>query len=205
MQEQEYVSFHGTEKSIAYAKINYNPSNIIVTTYQMELQKGLRYRSQRRGVKAKLPGSLGYGFYTFIKTKQVTKDFISRQVSEYKIIKVCSKFEDDQVLDFNSQETREQFHAFRTEFLKRSEKIIEIFGNHTNNYKQHVMDGLVIENFIEALSKNKNKVTKAVVAWTFTPCDDKSENIKFVSFIPNGLELCIRDKERIISLEEGDV
>ncbi|WP_242327832.1 hypothetical protein [Enterococcus avium] len=202
---QEYISFHGTDKSVANEKIKFSPDNILITTYRSEVEKGIKYRNQKSKSKPKPPGSLGYGFYTFVYSEQIAKGFISRQTIEYKIIEVHSKFEEDQILDLNVQEVREKFHVFRSEFIKHSEHILKLFGTPSNNYKQHVMDGIVIEMFIDKLFKNEQKSIKAVLAWTYTPCDEQSENIKFVSFIPNGLELCIRDKKQITRLKEGDV
>lgn len=199
---KNYVSFHGTDKFIADNKIKFSPSNIVIPVYTNELEKGMNSKSQKRNTKPKLPGSLGYGFYTFIYTKDITEKFISRQSKEYTIIKVYSIFEDNEILDFNLQEVREKFHVFRSEFIKYANNILKAFGNPSNNYKQHVMDGLIIETFIAKLLQKENKKIAAVIAWTFTPCDEQSESVKFVSFIPNSLELCIRDRNKIQSLEK---
>lgn len=38
--------------------------------------------------------------------------------------------------------------------------------------------------------------------WTFTPCEETEEDRKLVSYVPNGLELCIINKDKIDLLEE---
>lgn len=202
---QNITSFHGTSKDIANNSIRFSPTNIKITTYQKELQRGAKYRQDRRAPKPKPPGSLGYGFYTFVNSDKVARGFIARQVENYELIKVFSSFNDDQILNFSSEDTMNKFHAYRSQFLKFVEKILEAYGNPMNSHKQHVVDGLIIENFISDILKREKKEVKAVMAWTFTPTDEQSENIRFVSFIPNGLELCIRDCRMINSLEKGDV
>ncbi|MGM0337720.1 hypothetical protein [Enterococcus sp. AZ007] len=201
----EYVSFHGTKKSIVDREIRFSPKNVLITNLTAELECGRLDKTSKNYRRPKSPGSLGYGFYTFVQPKELTRDFISRQMDDYKILEVHSQFEDAEVLDLNVIETRTKFHAYRKEFLRHADKILKGLGYPENSHKQHAMDGIVIESFINKLfTKEKKKVT-AVIMWTFTPCTDKDANIKMVSFVPNGLELCIRSNDNIKLLKEGDV
>lgn len=202
---QNITSFHGTSKDIANNSIRFSPANIKITTYKKELQKGANHRQNRRAPKPKPPGSLGYGFYTFVNSDKLAREFIARQAADYELIKVLSEFDETQILNFSNEDIMDKFHAYRSQYLKHVENMLKVFGNPMNSHKQHTVDGLIIENFIEDIFKNEKKEIKAVMAWTFTPCDELSEDGKFVSFIPNGLELCIRDCSLINSLEKGDV
>ncbi|MDT2751908.1 hypothetical protein [Enterococcus thailandicus] len=196
-----YESFHGTASNIAKNTIKYDKKNIKFTNFAGEISKGMSYNRNKRGTKPKPPGSLGYGFYTFIHTKELAEKFISKSYDDYTLIKVISCFEENEILDFNEKDVRERFHAFRAEFLKYVQKIYDQLGNPSNTSKQHAVDGIVIESFIQKLEKNEKKKIFSVLMWTFTPCEEL-EDEKFVSYVPNGLELCIRRKENITSLEE---
>lgn len=199
----DFTSYHGTKISIAENQIKYSPLNIKITNFASELNKGVTYSRNPKSSfsRPKIPGSLGYGFYTFIYTKELAEKFISRQIEDYKILKVVSTISDDELLDFNDYEMREKFHVFRTSFLKHAEQIMNTLGNPSNSYKQHSTDGIVIEYFISKLEKEEKKTVSAVQMWTYTPCEELDSNQKYVSFVPNGLELCIRNKQIITLLE----
>ncbi|ENZ5619658.1 hypothetical protein ACGWYS_000108 [Enterococcus faecalis] len=196
-----YESFHGTVSDIAKNKIKYDKNNIEITNYETEYRVGIANQRRQRK-KPKSPGSLGYGFYTFVYTKDLAENFISKSHSDYSIIKVTSEFEEDEILNFDEKDIREKFHVYRQIFLEYAERICKQFGNISNNHKQHTFDGLVIENFIKMLEKKEKKKVSSVLMWTFTPRDELDEDKRFVSYIPNGLELCVRNLQNIILLEE---
>lgn len=192
----EYVSFHGTESSVAEEKIKYKQKNIIVTTFNREMAKG------RSNKKVKAPGNLGYGFYTFIKPENIVDNFMQKITNDYKVIKVISCFEDEEVLDLDNDDTRAKFHRFRNSFIKRAKSFYDILGKPNNNANQHSMDGIVLECFIMEIFNREKQSIKAVKMWTNTPLEkDRILN----SFISNGLELCIRDKKNIYSLVEREI
>ena len=66
-----YESFHGTASDIAKDKIKFYKKNIKLTNYNTEFSTGINYNRTKRGRKAKPPGSLGYGFYSFVYTKEL--------------------------------------------------------------------------------------------------------------------------------------
>ncbi|MDQ8249067.1 hypothetical protein Q3C32_04840 [Enterococcus faecium] len=197
-----YESFHGTASDIAKDKIKFDKKNIKLTNYNTEFSTGINYNRTKRGRKAKPPGSLGYGFYSFVYTKELAEKFISKCHSDYTVMKVISNFEEDEILDFEEKDVRDKFHAFRSVFLQHVKIIYEQFGKPSNTHNQHVIDGLVIENFINELARRENKTISSVLMWTFTPCGETEEDRKLVSYVPNGLELCIRNKDKIDLLEE---
>ncbi|MCF1684277.1 hypothetical protein LQF67_01625 [Tetragenococcus halophilus] len=199
----EYVSFHGTESSVAEKKIRYDAENLEFTSLTRERQKrysnrGGSFQGSRKS-KPKSPGSLGYGFYTFIRPENMAEQFISRICESYKIIEVKTVIKENEVLDFEDEDTRFKFHEFRQSFKKHIDAIYRDLDRPRNTAKQHSVDGIIIESFINSLFKNENKLVNAVLMWTYTPLDgDESLH----SYVPNSLELCIRNKRNICSLKE---
>lgn len=92
-------------------------------------------------------------FYSFVYTKELSEKIISKCQSDYTVMKVISNSEEDEILDFEEKDVRDKFQAFRNVFLQHIKIINEQFGKPSNTYNQHVIDGLVIENFINELAR----------------------------------------------------
>lgn len=184
--------YHGTGKS-GYTKKN--DTYFDITTYDV----GAESMKKRQGKKHRLPGSLGYGIYTFT-TEKMAKLIAEKFHDDPIVLNIELNSIEDNTLDLNDADNQENFHEFRTLAYKTAESHFKNFN--VGNEKQHVFDGIVIELYIRNI-QNIYKGTKviAVKLKTYTPF---SKEIKSnYSYIPNGTELCLRDKQAIKKVSEG--
>lgn len=149
----------------------------------------------------KLPGSLGYGYYTFEDDKEIAYSFSEKKkYPEPTVVKIQinKDFDDDHVLDFKEEYKKKLFLQF-AKSTKQNEigKIIlkKFEDTHRNvriSAKQDVFAGIMTELFIKYMYKEEGKVIQIVRkdTETFLPPFDNS---KYRLGIPNGTEVCIRD------------
>lgn len=184
--------YHGTGKS-SYSKKGDNYFKILRYDISTEFNK------KKQGKTYKLPGSLGYGIYTFT-TEEMAKLIAGKFYSDPMVLDIGLNPIEDSILDLNDMDTQENFHEFRLESYKSAEKHFENFN--AANDKQHVFDGIVIELYIKKLQKNNpGLIVSAVRLKTYTPLDKEKKNS--YSYIPNGTELCLRDDRAIKEVIEG--
>ncbi|EHO51668.1 hypothetical protein [Lentilactobacillus kisonensis] len=147
----------------------------------------------------KKPGSLGYGVYGFLDDPGLATAFISKttNLKDYAIIKMTIEVDDERVLNF--VDSLDDMKLFRWFLLQtKLQRRIERFGKlYHNSFKQHSLDGALLEYFIMVLSKGGYLSEINCVR-----CATSTDLYKGIHlFIPNGIEYCIRDKDVIITYE----
>lgn len=145
-----------------------------------------------------VPGSFGYGFYTFIDDKKLSIEFAKKfhKSEDVAALKILSEISENNILDLTVQKDRNLFHEFFHNNNPAVDRLLKNFGKHRDTKLQHVKDGLVIELLLSNLQNKKRLRIDAVVGESYTPTRDG-----IYSYIPNGKELCIRNKSVITSIE----
>ncbi|WP_204121312.1 MULTISPECIES: hypothetical protein [Levilactobacillus] len=182
----EVTSFHGTNKQ--------NASKIAKQGVRISIP---RFDDQR----VKNPGSLGYGFYTFMddfpEARELAFEFSNKFTSEVVVIRVMSQVDMSSILDMNNANDRMQYlHYFRRAH-KKIMGICKQRGLSLSNRKQHVFDGLMIESYIRYLKTRQKTIVNGVIHDTVTYVGTDG-----MSDMENGREFCIRNTGMIISTSE---
>lgn len=159
----EFIGYHGTSKDIA--------NRIITTNFTINNQH---------------LGSLGKGIYFFEENEELAKEYAmfrhNGKITE--VIKSVIIVAEDLILDTADNEAHQwKFHEYRNELklslLKRSK--MNVHGKNMN-----ALDGAVYESIV------KSEGYKLIRSKTFTALHDDRENYVPNSFVPNGVELCLK-------------
>lgn len=182
-----FESYHGTNNVNAEILCTNVKINIPIVSSESMKQKGKRK-----------PGSFGYGLYTFLNDYELAKNFALKffEAADCKILNIESDINEDQLLSMLNPSDRSNFHAFREQADKSAKAILSNFGKNIDTKEQHVLDGIFIELFIKNLFAKENIKVVAVLGDSFTSIS----NCQY-SYVPNGTELCIRDKTLINKCE----
>lgn len=185
----KYISYHGSIKKNCDSILK---NGLFIKKYIVASES-----NKQRGTK-KLPGSFGYGFYTFIDDKELCRIFANRMCgsNEVAVLEVNSEIVKTNIIDLTNANDQRIFHTYFNNNHQTAERLLNNFGNNKNTKKQHVKDGIVIELFISSLFTKKKTRIDAVVGESYTP---GKEN--FFSYIPNGKELCIRNNNVITNIK----
>lgn len=138
------------------------------------------------------PGSLGYGFYTFMSglydPKQLAYEF-SHKFNNYPIIiRVVSDISESTLLDLNDSDSKNAYRIFYNKTLNSAKYTCKTKGFNINNRKQHVLDGVILELYVQYLKSKKHIIVNGIIHDTVTAI--KNEGF---SDIENSREFCIRD------------
>lgn len=140
----------------------------------------------------KLPGSLGYGFYTFkdglSNPKELAYEFSNKFNDQVVVLKIISSISENTILDLNNSDSKNEYRLFYNKSVKSAKSICRTKGIKINNRKQHVFDGVVLELYINYLKRKKHITVNGIVHDTVTAI--KNEGF---SDIENSREFCIRD------------
>ncbi|KRL22759.1 hypothetical protein [Lentilactobacillus kisonensis] len=151
------------------------------------------------GGTRKKPGSLGYGLYGFWEDTELARLFISNTTSlkEHAIIRLTLEVEEEQTLNFF--DNLEDIKLFRNFVLDSNldRVIMSLRKLYRNSFKQHALDGALIESFIRKLKRDTEfSQIDCVISATSTSIYKRVE-----LFVPNGVEYCIRTKKIITQYE----
>ena len=167
---------------------------------------------------------LGNGFYCYVDEKDAVNcnlgfDTPKRNAEKYclsfpgvsqkniELFKIKSQFKDGSVLNLSDPNILRQYSEFISDLDRVGQSQI-INAGKINDGRAHraVIDGFFIEKFIDFIEnqtkENGNEIQKvsAVIMVTATDFDfkiKKNNNRKYRTHIPNGCELCIREKDCI--------
>lgn len=190
--------YHGTSESLGRKDIeNYNSKKFVISIYDISRNK--RY--------SKLPGSLGYGYYTFENDRDLAYQFGKKKYHEKTMvleIELDSKIEDDNILDLNDSKKKDLFLTF-AKCGEQSETAKKLFEKMKKQHKyislkQNVFAGIMTELFVRYM-KEKNELNIRVVrkdTETYLPPFDKED---YCLGIYNGTEVCIRDGNCIANMD----
>lgn len=180
--------YHGTGKQL-YEQKKSNYFKIINYNVIIEASK--------HSTKYKVPGSLGYGIYTYT-ANDMAYEMADKFYEDPIVVEVELDLKNDEILDLNDDETSVAFHVFRKKALQTARLHRKKFK--VPNNKQNVLDGIVIELFIKNIkAKQHNVKVSAVKLKTFAPILE--ERPDEYSNVHNGNEVCLRDSSVIKSIE----
>lgn len=152
--------------------------------------------------KIKIPGSLGFGFYIFKENEDLALKFANKFLANPVALNIEIDIQENEFLQLDVLGDRNMYHEFRETYIKNARNLYKKINgnNHRYNIKQHVFDGIVMEAMIKHYANERNVYIKAISLSTYTPID-KEEPINEFSFVPNGVEICIKDSCMIKILE----
>lgn len=184
----EIQSFHGTNTS-GKNKITSKSFTIKIPLIANETNK-------------KVPGSLGYGFYTYIDGLSNARQLAYEYSHKFKndpvfIIKIVSNIEGANLLDLNEDDSKNDYRFFYKKVFRSAENICRNKNFRIDNKKQHVFDGVVLELYVQYLIQKKHIVVKGIIHDTVTYIQEDG-----LSDIENGREFCIRSRDIIKELNE---
>ena len=194
--------YHGTNKKDG------NEDVVKFKNKELEIKIPNVLRLNYSSKKCKLPGSLGYGYYTFENDKEMAYYFSKKKFSEPTVleVQVDKDFKDDHGLDFKDEKDRDLFWRFirmagqdviGKNILRKLERMHSLEGI---SAKQDVFAGIMTELFIRYATEKNGKVIQMVRkdTETFLPPYD---NPKYRFGLPNGTEVCIRDANCIKAID----
>lgn len=178
-------------------------------------------------LKHNWPNDLGKGFYCYIDEKKAINrslgfDSPKKNAEKYylslfhkkkkmKMYEVRCQIKDNRILNLSDPYYLKKY----SEFLKRIEKISldyisEIGKEVSGRTHRGVIDGFFIENFIKVIEKQNKSIQRVEAVIMITATDFsykiiKNKIKKYRTQIPNGCELCIREKECIKKITKVEV
>lgn len=200
-----FLGYHVTpETEVKKILDNYHSNKHITTGFSFLSQQKL---AKSNGKTPKVPGSLGYGVYTFVEgltsPDDLIKGFARRQFNgtSIKLVKFSVSLDENQLLDLVDTTS----HAYRSfqNYCTALEDMIDDttlkIGDRGKN--QFVWDGVATELIIDLLTKKMDKCILAVRRDTYTPLSEKHN---FKRLTSNGYEFLIRSW-KIVSDIDHDV
>lgn len=151
------------------------------------------------GRMRKKPGSLGFGTYGFLSDKELAEQYWLSTTSgqEHVIIRIEIDVNEDNCLNFvNGLKDMRLFKNFIME-NRIQPQITNLNRLYHNSYRQHEFDGALIEYYIRRLEKTD--VFQHIACVT---CATTTDLYHIKTYIPNGIEYCIRNV-RIVQHMEG--
>lgn len=166
--------------------------------------------------KIKIPGSLGYGTYTFVNDPKLALMFAKKENEDPVVLQVFIKtVDDDNLLDLTEADSQEQFQKF-SGYLRNSQKAQEIFKAFTfkrrkksnidshnvedDNSPRDVYAGIMTELFIAFLKKEGCRV-KYVKKHTETLLPPNGYGYQRLG-LPNGTEFTIRHPNDVANIQK---
>lgn len=178
MNTLEINSFHGTNEK--------GEKDILSSNFKIRIPV-IMNRSTK-----KLPGSLGYGFYTFkdglSNPKELAYEFSNKFNDQVVVLKIISSISEDTILDLNNSDSKNEYRLFYNKTLNSAKYTCKTKGFNINNRKQHVLDGVILELYVQYLKSRKHIIVNGIIHDTVTAI--KNEGF---SDIENSREFCIRD------------
>lgn len=186
--------YHGTVAS--------NAQNILKSGRffnNLQIIESVLYGGQRK--KIKVPGSLGYGIYTFVDDPSMALNFIKKFNDDVQVLQIEVDVKDtNSILDFTNVKHQEQFRKFsqNAQNVEKANRIFKAMPNKSNG-KVDLFAGIMTELFIVYL-RNCGICIRFVKKQTetFLP---PFENFYQRLGIPNSTEFTIRYPEDIISVK----
>lgn len=162
--------------------------------------ESILYEGQRK--KFKIPGSLGYGIYTFVDNPSMALRFINKFDMDNQVLQVNVDIENPvNILDFTNPNHQEQFRMF-SQNLRNVQKANDIFNAipGKSNGKIDLFAGIMTELFIVYLRKNGIYIrfVKKQTETFLPPFKNSYQRLG----IPNGTEFTIRYPEDIKSIKQ---
>lgn len=179
------LAYHGTKYSNATSILK---NGFFLKTYDVNSEE-----------KQSMPGDLGAGIYAFICDKKLKNsiNFARKRFAPHHCTLILELIENYPVLDLQDPKNIEYISRFRESLdLKR----IEERAKKDKGKRTVTLDGYIIELLIaESEKRNPNNKIAAVRAPSYTKFE---KGINFhASKIPNGIELCIRQKSIIKNIK----
>ncbi|WP_056949645.1 hypothetical protein [Lentilactobacillus kisonensis] len=154
------------------------------------------------GTNRKKPGSLGYGAYGFLNDMDLARQFLPATTSgkDYVIIKITININPERCLNLvDDLADMKLLRDFLLEkWVKESVTILKRF--YRNTFKQHSLDGALLEFFIRSMVKEGQfEQVDCICCATTTSLYPYLD-----TFLPNGIEHCIRNQEIIKGIVRSD-
>lgn len=182
----EYIGYHGTNATSAEDIIGRDFKSPPLIS--QELRKSRNY---------KLPGSLGYGLYTFNSDPELAEEFSKRfNDDDVKVVKIKIDVDEEEIFDLDLLEQMKKLRKFYRESVKRVERNIN--GKKINDKKQNIFDGILLEDLFFKIRTHKDVKAVKMATHTFLDTDDSPA---YTSRVHNGQEICIRDYTIIKTIE----
>lgn len=181
----EYIGYHGTNATSAEDIIDRNFKRLPLIS--QELRKPSNY---------KLPGSLGYGLYTFNSDPELAEEFSKRFNDDVKVVKIKLDVDEEEIFDLDLLEQMKKLRKYYRDSAKRVERNIN--GKKINDKKQNIFDGILLENLFCQIRTLKEVKAVKMATHTFLDTDGSSA---YTSRVHNGQEICIRDYTIIKTIE----
>ncbi|MCP9305697.1 hypothetical protein [Lacticaseibacillus paracasei] len=188
--------YHGTPYDSGKAMIEGGKSAVRIRAItKKKLFDGVTFDKGRRQFGN--PGSLGFGFYTFLEDPNAARRFAEKFSKETIVFEIDANFNEDTTLRLDCDpEDISRFTKFlNDQSFAKDIKYLE--KKYKNGPFQKSLDGALVELYC-ILSKEGRIANFQVV------CSSTTSNIGLSvlnSSIPNGIEACIKDKAVIISDE----
>lgn len=177
----KYISYHGTNKQ--------NANKILSVNFSIKLPVMMNNLYNPHNHE-KVPGSLGFGLYTFIDNPSLAKDFSIRfNHTNWTVVEIQTEINHNELLDLDNSHNQTNYHEFKNKVRQQIELVAQHnYQRAVSSRKQSVLDGITIELYIMAIKKQQISIN-AVKMKTYTT----TLKTNWVSIVPNGIELCIRN------------
>ena len=161
--------------------------------------ESILYEGERK--KFEIPGSLGYGTYTFVDDPSMALRFINKFDMDNQVLQVDVDIENpDSILDFTNPDHRKQFRIFsqNSRNVQKANNIFNAIPGGSNG-KIDLFAGIMTEMFIVYLRKNGIciRFVKKQTETFLPPFNNSYQRLG----IPNGTEFTIRYPEDIKSIK----
>lgn len=165
----------------------------------LHIIESILYEGQRR--KLEIPGSLGYGTYTFMNDPMMALHFIRKFDTDGQVLQVNVDIENaDNILDFTNPNHRKQFRIFsqNSQNAKKANDIFKAMPNRANG-KIDLFAGIMTELFIGYLRRNGIciRFVKKQTETFLPPFNNSYQRLG----IPNGTEFTIRYPKDVKSIK----
>ncbi|MDE6946933.1 MAG: hypothetical protein K2P14_07115 [Anaeroplasmataceae bacterium] len=190
--------YHGTDRK--------NAKNIIEKGFNTTVPaiQEILYQSDNKGRRIKIPGSLGYGVYTFQDSYSMAKSFSKKFSKDVCVLKIeISDEANNNILDLTKDRVKEEFSHFAriAESVKNADQLYSVFKKY-GSAKMDLYAGIMTELYILFLTTKKKRKIRCVRKRTETLLPPLCRVHQRLC-IDNGTEFTIRyPREDIKSISE---
>ena len=148
--------------------------------------------------KYKKPGTLGFGFYGFSNKRICKKYAVEKIKNNFKFLSCDISVPINKILDFREEEEMDRYDLYK-ELLINEPDFKEEVKNYKNT-KQSSIEGAMLEFYLKFLHSEGFGSIDCVIAMTSTQFKTSDR-----SYLANGVEYCIKNKNIIKTMKEVEL
>ena len=153
---------------------------------------------QREFGNNKKPGTLGFGFYGFSNARLCKKYGVEKIKNNFKFLSCDISVPNERILDLRTEEEMVRYDLYKDVIIEDPDYIREIKAYKNN--KQSSQEGAMLEFYLMFLQSGGFRTIDCVIGMTSTQFKTSER-----SYLANGVEYCIKNRNIITTMKEVEL